>query len=307
MSLAYRNGRFVAAEELQIPYWDAGFIQGVTVAEQLRTFHGKLFRLADHLQRLRHSLEVVGVELGEQLDRLASAAEELAAHNHRLLAPGDDLVLALFVTPGAYSTFVPPHEAAPLVGMHTHPLPFHLWSGKYQQGQRLRVTDVEQVPASCWPAELKCRSRMHYYLADRQAHQAEPGARALLLDRHGRVMEASTANVVVYRAQDGFVSPPAEHILPGVSMRVLMELAHELEIPFVHRDLSVEDVAQADEVVLCSTSMCLLPVVTLNGRPIGSGQPGLAFRRALDAWSRLVGLDIEEQSRRFQHRPAQVP
>ena len=71
MPLAYRNGRFLAADELHIPYWDAGFIQGVTVAEQLRTFGGKLFRLADHLQRLRHSLEIVGIDLGEEFARLA--------------------------------------------------------------------------------------------------------------------------------------------------------------------------------------------------------------------------------------------
>ena len=278
MPLAYRNGRFLAAEDLHIPYWDAGFIQGVTVAEQLRTFGGKLFRLADHLQRLRHSLEIVGIDLGEQFAQLAPAAEELAAHNHRLLEPGDDLILALFVTPGAYATFVPPHEAVPLVAMHTHPLPFHVWCQKYEQGQRLRVTDVEQVPTSCWPAELKCRSRMHYYLADRRAHQAEPGSRALLLDQQGRVMEASTANVVLYHTHEGFVSPPVEHILPGVSMRVLMELAPDLGVPFGHRDVSVEDVAAADEVVLCSTSMCLLPVVALNGKPIGDGRPGEAFR-----------------------------
>ena len=117
--LAYANGRFVPAHELTIPVWDAGFIQGVTVAEQLRTFDGRLFRLTQHLQRLRRSLDVVGIDLGEELERLGPVAEEVASHNHRLLAAGDDLVLSLFVTPGAYPTLAPPQGSTPTVGMHT--------------------------------------------------------------------------------------------------------------------------------------------------------------------------------------------
>jgi branched-subunit amino acid aminotransferase/4-amino-4-deoxychorismate lyase len=304
VALAYYNGRFLPADEISIPVWDAGFVQGVTVAEQLRTFGGRLFRLSHHLQRLRHSLEIVGIDLGESFTDLAPAAEELAAHNHRWLAPDDDLVLSLFVTPGAYATAAEEEGASPTVGMHTRPLPFHLWSGKYTDGQRLMVTDVRQIPAACWPAELKCRSRMHYYLADHQAQQFDPGSRALLLDLQGRVMETSTANVVLYRQAEGLVAPRVEHILPGVSMGVLTELAGTLAIPFVHRDLSVADVADADEVMLCSTSPCLLPVVSFNRRPVTAGRPGPIFQKSLAAWSELVALDIAAQARRFSRRPA---
>ena len=126
--------------------------------------------------------------------------------------------------------------------------------------------------------------------------------RALLLDDRGRVVEASTANVILYRREEGLVSPPAEQILPGVSIAVVAELARELDLPMRHREIFPEDVASADEVMLSSTSPCLLPVVSFNRRSVGSGRPGEVFRRLLTAWSEHVGRDIREQAVRFRQR-----
>ncbi len=265
--LAYLNGKLIPAAQAVVPVSDAGFVQGTTVAEQLRTFGGRLFRLEQHLHRLAASLEIVGVDPGISLAELAEAAHELTRHNHALLAPGDDLGLSMFVTPGPYPAMAASAEAAgtrgPLVCMHTYPLPFHVWAEKYVRGQVLTVTDVDQVPPTCWPPALKCRSRMHYYLADRRAAQLQSGSRALLLDRAGCVLEASTASVFLYHRQEGFVSPPTEKILPGVSLMVIAELAAGLGVPFLHRDFQVAELLSADEVLLCSTSPCVWPVVQL--------------------------------------------
>jgi branched-chain amino acid aminotransferase len=298
--LAYLNGKILPTSQLALPVYDAGFVQGVTVAEQLRTFGGQLFRLEQHLARLARSLKIVGVVPGVSLSDLAQLAKDLAAGNHAHLSPGSDLGLSIFVTPGPYATFAPRDAStSPTVGIHTYPLPFHFWSHLYSEGQALVTTRVRQVPTECWPAELKCRSRMHYYLADREARAADPAARALLLDLQDRVVEASSANVVIYRRAEGIVSPPVERILHGISVGVLEELATSLRIPFVHRDLSVEEVASADEVMLCSTSPCVWPCVRLNGRAIGDGKPGEISRRLLRAWSDLVGLDIAAQAVRL--------
>jgi hypothetical protein len=225
---------------------------------------------------------------------------ELVYVNHRNLDPADDLGLTIFITPGPYGQFADDApRTGPTVGMHAQPLAFPHWAKKYDLGESLVVTDIRQVPGDCWPATLKCRSRMHYYLADQEAHQREPGARALLLDHEGFITEASTANLLIYRRSEGIVSPPKEKILHGVSMSVLEELAAELDIPFSNRDLTVEEVATADEVLLCSTSPCVWPVTRLNGRPIAAGQPGPIVRKLLQAWSKRVGIDIVEQARHF--------
>jgi branched-chain amino acid aminotransferase len=300
--LALLNGRWIPASEATIPVGDAGFVLGATVAEQLRTFAGKLFRLDDHLARLAHSLEIVGVDPEMTRDQFAQAAEELATHNHELLAPGDDLGLSIFVTPGDYPTFRASGSTRPTVCLHTYPLPFRLWARKYRKGQALATTEVEQVSPRCWPPGVKCRSRMHYYLADKQAKAIDPDARALLLDAQGLVTETSTANLLIYNAAEGIASPMPTTVLQGISFSVVEQLAQKSGIQSTRRDLRVSDVASAGEAMLSSTPTCLLAVTRLNGRAIGDGKPGPVFRRLLDAWSDMVGLDIAGQAERFAAR-----
>jgi len=299
---AYLNGQFIPASAAAVSVTDVGFTLGATVAEQLRTFAGKLFRLDDHLNRLGQSLEIVGVDPAIGREDLADIARELVARNYRLLAPGDDLGLSMFVTPGQSPANSSPGPAEPTVCLHTYLLPFGLWAEKYRVGQALVTTGVEQVSAKSWPPSLKCRSRMHYFLADRRAAAIEPGARALLLDREGLVTEASTANLMIFTRDDGLVTPPHEKVLRGISMAQVEELAGKLGIPTGQRDLTPADVGSAGEVLLTSTPMCLLPVTRLDGRPIGDGRPGEVFGRLLGAWSEAVGIDIVAQARRFASR-----
>lgn len=300
--LAYWNGRFVPFSQVSLPPYDAGFVQGTTVGEQLRTFGGRLYRLDEHLRRLSNSLEIVGVTPPVTLGTVGEISRSLASHNHRLLAAGDDLGLSILITPGVYSAFACGARGGPTVIINTYPVAFDLFAANYDRGQALVVTDVRQVPADCWPVELKCRSRMHYYLADREARRREPGARALLLDHEGFVTEASTANVVAYFANEGLVSPPKEKILPGISVAALAQIADQLGIPFSERPLRAADLAAADELYLTSTSPCLIPCTQLDGNPIGSGHPGPVFQQLLEAWSRHVQVDIAAQAQQFAAR-----
>lgn len=303
--LAYMHGEFVPAAQATISVMDAGFVLGVTVAEQLRTFGGKLFRWEEHAARLQRSLEIVGVNLPVTAEVLANLAEKLVKHNHALQKPGDDIGLTIFVTPGIYGTYGSAAAGlpeGPQLGMHTYPIPFGLWAHKYEQGDALAVTDIQQVPSNCWPAELKCRSRMHYYLADQAAREAFPGSRALLLNERGEVNESSTASLLIFRSGKGLVSPPKESILPGISVAVLEELATKCGIPFSYEVLMPEDIAHADEVLLTSTSPCVWPVTQFNGKPIGTGKPGMMFRMLLTAWSLMVGHDIQAQALTFAKR-----
>jgi branched-subunit amino acid aminotransferase/4-amino-4-deoxychorismate lyase len=148
---------------------------------------------------------------------------------------------------------------------------------------------------------------MHYYLADRQAAVIEPGSRALLLDGAGYVVEASTANVILFTRGCGLFSPPRDQVLPGISLAQAHELAEKLGIPWVERALTPDDVAGADEVLLTSTPFCLLPVTRFNGRPIGEGAPGQVFHRLLAAWSELAGVDVVAQAERFARRDPARP
>jgi len=294
---AYLNGRWVPQAELAIPYDDAGFVLGTTVTEQLRTFSGKIFCLEEHLRRLFRSLEIIDLSPGIQLEELAELAREIVARNYPLLAVGEDLGLGMFITPGPYATISGKKGGAATVCLYTYSLPFHFWGAKFDTGEAIVTSDIQQVSARCWPPELKCRSRMHYFLADQHAAKSDPGSRAILLDEDGFVSEATTANVVLYFYEQGLVCPREEKILPGISLSVLKELAAEEGIPFTHRDVLPEELNQAAEVFLCSTSICMLPVVRCNRAALGDGTPGPIYRRLLSLWSQRVGLDIAAQAR----------
>lgn len=294
---AYFNGQWGPGEGLAIPIDDPGFALGVTITERLRTFGGRVWRQAEHVERLRGSAEIVGVP-GETVDELDAAITEYRRRHEPLRAAGrvegaeDDWAIVAFATPGI--------AGEPMRCVHGFPLAFTDWAHQYAEGVSLRLSTHRQTPPSCWPAELKCRSRMHYHLADREARRLEPGARALLLDQEGFVGEASTANVVVYNEAEGIVSPRMEKVLPGVSVAVLRELAEAAGVPFTERDVTVDAFRSADEAWLSSTSVCLLPVTRLDGEPIGAGSPGPGYARFLQAWNEATGLDIAEQARRHQ-------
>lgn len=288
---AYLNGRWIPDTELSIGVDDTGFLLGATVTERLRTFRGEVFRLDEHICRLKHSLEIVGLSAGAIASQVENAIKEFLARNKESLDPDDDWSIIAFATPGV------PSAGVPTVCVHGYPLPFAQWARHFESGVRLIVSDVMQMPSRTLPPELKCRSRMHFYLADQRAAASEPGARAVLLDEDGGVAETTTANLLVYRVGEGLISPTPKHILFGVSLGVIQEIAAQLDIPFVLRPLGLHDLLTADEALLTSTSVCLLPVVACDGQPIGLGTPGSMYRRLLAAWNELVGMDIAEQAR----------
>lgn len=289
--IAFRDGQFVPQHDLLIRPQDLGFMWGATVAEQLRTFGGRLFRPEQHLDRLSKSLRAIGMDV--PVDSLLEPAREVIRVNSQQLSPDGDLGLTIFVTPGISPTYATDLDGGPTVGIHSYPLPFQLWTKKYDTGQACEISHIEQIPTSCWPRHLKSRSRMHYYLADQEVVQRAPDARAILLDGEGRVNEASTANVVAYFQTEGFVSPPLDAILPGISLRYVESLALKQEQPFTYRHLSADELQTADELLLTSTPFCVLPVSRLGTCTYRQRDQ---FENILAWWSQAVGVDIRKQA-----------
>ncbi len=296
--LAYLNGRMVPAAEAGLPVYDAGVALGAAVTEITRTFHHHPFRLADHLDRLFRSLRYARLEIDLSPEKLTAITLDLVAHNAQFLSEGEDLGINHFVTAGevrSYARLIDrPVRTTPTVAILTFPLPFELYAGRMQTGIHLVTPSVRQIPPECLDPRLKCRSRMHYYLADREARQVDPEASALLLDLAGRITETSTANFLMVE-RGTIASPPAAHTLAGISRQTVIDLAAQLGIPFVEREIWLFDALNAGEAFLTSTPYCLMPVSRINGVAIGDGRPGPICRRLLEAWSQQVGLDIVKQ------------
>jgi branched-subunit amino acid aminotransferase/4-amino-4-deoxychorismate lyase len=296
--LAYLNGRMVPISEAQLPVFDAGVVQGATVTEMTRTFRKQPYKLQDHLDRLERALRYTRMDLGLSQAELTAICLEVVARNGRLLDDSSELGLVQFVTAGAYSTYAGLSSrqvrTGPTLCVHTFPLPFHLWARKMQTGAHLVTPSIRHVPPQCYDPKMKYRSRMHFYLAEKEAQLVDPEASALLLDLDGNVTETNAANFLMVE-RGVLVSPTTRNILPGVSRATVIDLAGKLGIPFVERDIQLFNVLNADEAFLTSTPYCLMPVTRVNGLPIATGTPGPVYRDLMQAWSREVGVEIEKQ------------
>ena len=199
--LVYLNGRMTPASQAHLAIYDAGIVLGATVTEMTRTFQHTPFRLEDHIARLYRSLRYVRIDIGLTQDELIEISHELLEHNAGMLPEGDELGLIQFVTPGEYKTYAGSAGTAPrltpTVCVHTFPLPFELWAEKMQHGAHMVTPSIRHVPPQCYDPKIKYRSRMHYYLADKEAQAVDPGAVALLLDLDGNVTETSGSNFMI--------------------------------------------------------------------------------------------------------------
>jgi branched-chain amino acid aminotransferase len=328
--LAYLNGEFLLLTELRLPVWDYAVVQGATVTDMVRTFAGEPFRLEQHLERFAASRRALGIELPESDSRLAALVRELIARTYPLLPEGSDCGMLLFATPGPYRPYAasialggdppmpadalpppgdgpaplaaPPIDARPTLCIHPFPLAFakhHYW---YMNGAAAAVPQVRQVPAASLPPSIKYRSRLHWYLAEREARQIDPGAVALLLDEYGCLTETASGNLFIVR--DGqLLTPRVETTLPGISQAYVSELIRAAGMTVVRADLTPEYVLEAEEAFLTSTTYCIAPLTWLDGVPIANGRPGPMFRNLIARWSEAVGVDILAQAERFSELP----
>lgn len=294
--LAYLNGQLVPQAEVHLPFFDAGFVLGATVSDMCRTFNHRLYRLSDHLTRFRASCNRAQVPQPIADVDLARIAEKLVERNGRLISAESDLALVMFATPGPIGYYAGQSGSAgdgpPTLGMHTFPLPLARYRRMLSDGVHLAVPSVRQLPPTSVDPQIKQRSRMHWWLADREVQTSAPAATALLLNDGGFVTETAAANLLIVRG-GAVLSPPRALILHGISLLTVAELCGALRIPFREERLTLVDCRAADEAMLSSTPYCLAPVRQIDDTALP--WPGPIFERLLGAWSQRVGVDIRGQ------------
>jgi branched-subunit amino acid aminotransferase/4-amino-4-deoxychorismate lyase len=294
--LVYLNDRFLPQSEACLSLHDAGFVQGATVTDLCRTFRSRPFRLADHLARFSASCSAARIPQPRSGAELTALVEGLVAHNAALLPNRADLAVVLFATPGPIGYYLGepggPGDCQPTFGIHTFPLPFRRYAPLFTEGARLVIPGVRAVPAASVEPAIKQRSRLHWWLAERQARDIDPHASALLTDRDDHVTETAAANLLIVRG--GVVlTPPRTSVLNGVSLQVTEELCRQIGVGFEERQLTRADCRTADEAMLSSTPYCLAGVRSFDG--VSLPWPGPVYERLLASWNELVGFDLRRQ------------
>jgi len=265
--IAYLNGEFLPIDQARVSVLDRGFIFGDGVYEVIPAYSRRPFRLPQHLARLQHSLDAIRLANPMAESEWTRLIDELVARH-----TPDDQSVYLQVTRG--------------VARRDHAFPKDVKQTVFMMSGPLVTPPKEQVDngVPCITASdfrwLKCDVKSISLLGNcllRQA-AAEAGAAEVVLFRDGRLTEASASNVFVVR--DGrLLGPPKDHlILPGITYDVVIELAQACGIPVELRPVTEQEVRSADEIWVTSSTKEVLAVTTLDGKPVGSGRPGEAFR-----------------------------
>jgi branched-chain amino acid aminotransferase len=284
--VAWQNGHWIPASQLSISAIDLGFIHGVTVAEQMRTFRGQIFLLDRHLERWQRGLDLLGiVSTANSRETLREMLTRLVNTNQSALSPNCEQGVCLFATPGDHAPFawetVAPSDSMQMqsavghiesanVAAHSYRLPVERWQERYQSGATLVTVTTREVPVSCWPKNIKARSRLNYYLAEREARATHPQAWPLLLDQNDCIGDSSIASIVAFQKGNGLILPDDEGAFQSMSVQFVEELARQLNLNVNRRPLTRNELAACDEIMLVTTPWCILPVTQRRIRSIDS-------------------------------------
>lgn len=302
--IVFLNGEFVPASQASLKIYDLGVVMGATFTEMTRTFAGAPFRLGDHLARLSASLEYGGVAISLTPEALRERTLHLIRENFPLLEKGQDLAIVCFVTAGESPIYAGclggSTPLTPTVCIHSFPLDFRRWQEMFVQGAHVVTPAIRHIPPECIDAKAKHRSRLHWFLAEQEVREVDSKALSLLLDMNGNITESAGANFLICKDRTVF-SPTNRNILQGVSLQTIREIAAELKLDWVEKDLQVGDVVSAEEAWLASTPYCIAPCTRINSIAVGDGKIGATFRAIQAKWSERVGIDIERQIREARY------
>jgi D-alanine transaminase len=267
--IVFLNGSFLPIEEAKVPFMDRGFLFGDGVYEGIGVLDGRLIDNEAHLERLERSLAEVRIRNPYTRTEWTSLQEEIVRRNG--MAEG---FIYFQVTRGvAERDFFFPENTHPTVAMFT---------------QAKAIADapaarsgiaVVTVPDQRWARrDIKSINLLAQVLAKQAAKEA--GAQEAWLVEDGYVTEGgSSSGFIVTKKGSIVVRPLSQAILPGITRKSLLRLSEEAGIPLEERRFTVEEAYDAAEAFLTSASNFVLPIVTIDGRPVADGKPGPVTKR----------------------------
>lgn len=271
MRTVFLNGEYLPADQAHVSVLDRGFLLGDGVYEVIPVYQGLPFCLDEHLQRLQRSLDGVRMANPYSIEQWSEIIARLVKDNE-----GENQAVYLQITRGvAPRDHVFPEGVEPTAFVMTNPIkPLPEW---YKQDGIKAITVKDIRWAQC---DIKAITLLPNSLLRQQAQDA--GAQEAILIRDGYMTEGSASNS--YAVLDGviYTAPKDEKVLPGITRDVVLELARSAGVSYREQAVSAEQLKQADEIWISSSTRELLPVTTLDDMPVGSGKPGPVWQQ-LDA------------------------
>jgi len=288
--IIYLNGQLIPRSKAKLSPFDHGFLYGYGLFETMRAYHGHIFRLDRHITRLRHSAQSLGLtnsviasEAKQSLEGACMAtldANKLQEARVRLTisaGEGD-------MTPDPSTCYNP---TVLITAQNLVPLP----PERYESGFKAVLSTLRrnsQSPLS----RLKSTCYMENILA-RMAAKAAGCDEAIFLNEQGYLAEGSTTNIFLV-SHGALITPCLESgVLPGITRDTVLEIARAANIKATERWVELNELVEAEEAFLTNSILELMPLVSVEGKTIGSGKPGKLTRDLLFAYRKLVDEAVQ--------------
>lgn len=282
------NGTLVPRNQAVVSVFDAGFVLGDGVWEGLRVADGHPAFLDQHLDRLWEGAAAIALDIGLTRQQLTEQLYRTLSANGII---GDGVHIRLMVTRGPKSTPYqdPRMSAGPatvvIIAEYKDPLP-----ATVERGLSLFTVHVRRPGPDILDPKLNSHSKLNDITACIQAYTA--GAdEALMLDPHGFVATCNSTHFFIVRRGQVWTST-GDYCLGGITRSNVLKVCQQRGIPAYQRNFSLTDVYSADEAFVTGTFAGPVPVHTIDGRRIGSGERGPLVRRLQELYHDLVRADV---------------
>ncbi|WP_372835327.1 D-amino acid aminotransferase [Pontibacterium sp.] len=279
MSIVYLNGSYMPMDEAKISPMDRGFLFGDGIYEVIPSYDGKLVGFAPHIKRMDQGMDLIGIKFGYSQADWREVCENLIEKNG-----GGNLGIYLHVSRGTDSKrfHAYPEDVEATVFAFVFEIPAAPVADKAVD-KAYKVSSTEDLR---WKrCNIKSTALLGNVMHFQQGYESGNNE-IILYNADGEMTEGSACNA--YIVKDGVViTPPLDHqILPGITRLMLLDiLAKDGSIKVEERIVTMDEVRNADEIWLTSSSKEIAPVVELDGQPVGDGQIGATWEKAQALYS----------------------
>jgi D-alanine transaminase len=268
LPICYVNGEFLPLADARISPLDRGFLFADSVYEVLPVFSGRMFRFREHFDRLARSLGEIRIPSPHTHAQWLSLLEELISRNG-----GGDMYVYVQVTRGMEfgRNHAFPQHVSPAVFAMASPLP--ALTPELRERGLTAITVEDFRWGRC---DIKTTALLANVLMKQQA--AEAGAHEAIIVRNGEVLEGASSSVFIVLSGAIVTPPNSRSILPGTTRDAALEIA-EGATPVQIRRISLDELRAASEVWIAAATRDVVPITTIDGRPVGEGKPGPMWLR----------------------------
>lgn len=286
--LIYIDGKYYPKSEAKISVYDHGFLYGDGVFEGIRAYHGIVFKLEEHIDRLYASARAIMLDIPLTKKEMIDAVIETLKKNSLL----EDAYVRLVVSRGPGDLGLDPRKCTkPTIIIIADRIKLHGGNAK-EEGLTAIISWVKRDPVDATTHEVKSLNYLNSIMAKIEANSANVDE-AICLNKQGFVCEGVAENIFIVSGGVIVTPPTSTGALRGITRNAAIQIAKRLGYTVIKKEITPADLFLADEVFFTGTAAEIVPVKEINKRTIGNGRPGPITIRLMEEYHRLVA-DPEE-------------